>query len=123
MIRTWTLDDEGVRALPARRWQPVADQAPAEPVPALRLVKEGDYELAPPAAAVPAQPTTQPSNREKVAAAIGAGAKTQADVALITGINKGSVSKAVAALVKDGTVLKAEDGALSLAPQSGQVSA
>ncbi|MEU3892321.1 ATP-binding protein [Streptomyces sp. NPDC029041] len=122
MIRTWTLDDDGVRALPARHWQPVVFKAPAEPAP-LRLVKGDDYVIAPPAAAVPAQPKSQPTNREKVAAAIGAGSRTVADVANVTGINKGSVSKAVKSLVEAGEVHKAEDGALSIATQAGEVSA
>lgn len=123
MIRTWTLDDDGVRALPARHWQPVEAEAPAEPAPTLRLVKDGDYELAPPAAAVPAQPTKAPTNRERVAAAIGAGSRTVADVANVTGINKGSVSKAVKVLVEAGEIERAEDGTLSLPTQAGEVSA
>lgn len=114
-------DDRLVTGLPARRpWH--REEAPARsagasaPAP-LRLVKD---EPAPePAAAIPAQPT----NRDRVAAAIGAGATTQADVALVTGINKGSVSKAVRSLVEDGTVVRAEDGSLSLASVAGEVSA
>ncbi|MGW1903062.1 FtsK/SpoIIIE domain-containing protein [Streptomyces hirsutus] len=115
-------DDKVVTSLPARQpWR--REDAPAgtagASAPPLRLVK--DYELAPPAPAASAPPAPA-TNRDKVAAAIGAGATTQADVVLITGINKGSVSKAVAALVKDGTVAKAADGTLSL-PVAGEVSA
>jgi S-DNA-T family DNA segregation ATPase FtsK/SpoIIIE len=95
----------------------------------LRLVKGGpDYVIAPPAtepaAEVPAQSTAQPTNREKVAAAVRAGARTVADVALVTGINKGTVSKAVKSLVDAGEIVKAEDGALSVATtEAGEVSA
>jgi S-DNA-T family DNA segregation ATPase FtsK/SpoIIIE len=46
-----------------------------------------------------------------------------ADVANVTGINKGSVSKAVRALVEAGEVHKAQDGTLSVATQAGEVSA
>jgi hypothetical protein len=97
------------------------------PRPALRLVKDdGDFLLAPPAQEAPAAeaPASTPAtNREKVAAAIRAGAKTGADVALITGINKGTVSREVKALVTDGEIVKAEDGTLSAATQAGEVSA
>lgn len=125
-INTRAFSPADVIALPDRpvwqREESPARSAGASALAPLRLVKGEDYQLAPPAAAVPAQPTAPASNRDKVAAAIGAGAKTQADVVLITGINKGSVSKAVKSLVDDGTVVKAADGALSLA-QSGEVSA
>jgi S-DNA-T family DNA segregation ATPase FtsK/SpoIIIE len=46
-----------------------------------------------------------------------------ADVALVTGINKGTVSKSVKSLVEAGEVVKAEDGALSVATVAGEVSA
>lgn len=112
-------DDRLVTGLPARQpWH--REEAPARsagasaPAP-LRLVKEE------PAAAVPAQPTP-PSNRDKVLAAVQTGARTVADVALVTGINKGTVSKQVKALVADGLMVRADDGALSL-PVAGEVSA
>jgi S-DNA-T family DNA segregation ATPase FtsK/SpoIIIE len=127
LIRTWTLDDDGVRSLPKSIWHADPAESTPAPAPTLRLVKGEDYVLAPPtaepAAAVPAQPKAQPTNREKVAAAIAAGSTTVADVALVTGINKGSVSRVVSALVKAGEVVKAEDGTLSLATQAGEVSA
>jgi S-DNA-T family DNA segregation ATPase FtsK/SpoIIIE len=127
-INTRAFSPKDVIALPDRPiWR--RQEAPAgtagAPAP-LRLVK-GDDVIAPPktepAAAVPAQPKSQPTNREKVAAAIGAGSKSVADVALVTGINKGSVSKAVKVLVDAGEVHKAEDGTLSAATQAGEVSA
>lgn len=134
-ISTRAFSPADVIALPARPiWR--REGAPAGTAGApdlgplgLRLVKGGpDYVIAPPAtepaAGVPAQPTAQPTNREKVAAAIGAGAKTVADVALITGINKGTVSKAVKSLVEAGEIDRADDGTLSVAPtQAGEVSA
>jgi S-DNA-T family DNA segregation ATPase FtsK/SpoIIIE len=119
-IRTRAFSPADVIALPDRPiWRrqeaPAGTAGASAPAP-LRLVKEE------PAAAVPAQPKVQPTNREKVAAAIGAGSRTVADVANVTGINKGSVSKAVKSLVEAGEVVKAADGALSL-PVVGEVSA
>ncbi|GAA3538843.1 MarR family transcriptional regulator [Nocardioides daeguensis] len=127
-LRLWYVTDGTVAALPtAEPWSSPATSGahgwtpPAEPP--LRLVKGEDYVIAPPAAAVPAQPKAQPTNREKVAAAIAAGSRTVADVANVTGINKGSVSKAVKSLVEAGEIDRAEDGALSVATQAGEVSA
>jgi FtsK/SpoIIIE family len=120
LVRTWTLDDDGVRSLPRKIWRRQsahAGSAGASAAPPLRLVKDE------PAAAVPAQ-SAPPTNRERVAAAIGAGAKTVADVALVTGINKGTVSREVKALVKTGDVKRSEDGALSVVTtEAGEVSA
>jgi S-DNA-T family DNA segregation ATPase FtsK/SpoIIIE len=124
-IRTRAFSPADVIALPDRpvwrREKAPAWTPPAEPT--LRLVKGEDYVIAPPAAAVPAQPKAQPTNREKVAAAIAAGSRTVADIANVTGINKGSVSKAVKSLVEAGEIVRAEDGALSVATQAGEVSA
>lgn len=121
-INTRAFSPADVIALPDRPvWRRETKAGTSAPAP-LRLVKGEDYELAPPAAAVPAQPKAQPTNREKVAAAIGAGSRTVADVANVTGINKGSVSKAVKSLVEAGEVVKAADGTLSL-PVAGEVSA
>ncbi|MFF5596670.1 MULTISPECIES: MarR family transcriptional regulator [Streptomyces] len=121
-IRLRYMKAQQVIDLPDRPvWRRETGAGTSAPAP-LRLVKGEDYELAPPAAAVPAQPKAQPTNREKVAAAIGAGSRTVADVANVTGINKGSVSKAVKSLVEAGEVVKAADGTLSL-PVAGEVSA
>lgn len=122
-IRTRAFSPADVIALPDRPvWRreesPARSAGGSAPAP-LRLVKDEPA----PAAAVPAQPSAQPTNRDRVAAAIGAGATTQADVVLVTGINKGSVSKAVKSLVEDGIVVRAEDGSLSLASVAGEVSA
>ncbi|MFH9576361.1 FtsK/SpoIIIE domain-containing protein [Streptomyces sp. NPDC017454] len=132
-IRTRAFSPKDVIALPDRLiWHreesPARSAGASAPAP-LRLVKDTpDYVIAPPqetpAAAVPAQPTKQPTNREKVAAAVAAGAKTAADVALVTGINKGSVSKALKQLVDAGEVARSEDGVLSVAmTEAGEVSA
>ncbi|MFE0873251.1 FtsK/SpoIIIE domain-containing protein [Streptomyces rochei] len=132
-IRTRAFSPADVIALPDRpvwrREESPAGTAGDSAPTTLRLVKGGDdYVIAPPAtepaAAVPAQPTAKPTNREKVKVAIGAGAKSVADVALITGINKGSVSKCVKQLVEAGEVDRSEDGVLTVAAtQAGEVSA
>jgi S-DNA-T family DNA segregation ATPase FtsK/SpoIIIE len=100
-----------------REESPARSAGASAPAP-LRLVKESS-----PAAEVPAQPTKAPTNREKVAAAIGTGATTVADVANVTGINKGSVSKCVKQLLDAGEIRKADDGSLSVITQVGEVSA
>jgi S-DNA-T family DNA segregation ATPase FtsK/SpoIIIE len=127
-IRTRAFSPADVIALPARPiWHRTAQAAPVAERPAgertLRLVKDGgDFVLAPPAQEVPAveAPAT---NRQKVAAAIGSGAKTAKDVGLITGINKGTVSREIKALVADGHVVRSDDGLLTLAAPAGEVSA
>ncbi|WP_460073933.1 MarR family transcriptional regulator [Streptomyces sp. YKOK-I1] len=133
-VKTRALSPKDVIALPDQPiWQRKGAPARSAGAPdlgplGLRLIKDGDFLLAPPAteaaAEVPAQKRPEPTNREKVAAAIRAGAKTAADVALVTGINKGTVSKAVKSLVDAGEIVKAEDGTLSVATtQAGEVSA
>jgi len=119
-VKIRLMDDPAVIALPDQPiWSRDAGAGTAAPPP-LRLVKEPEST---PAAEVPAQPTAQPTNRDRVLAAIRAGSTTQADVANVTGINKGSVSKAVKVLVDAGEIVRAEDGSLSLATQAGEVSA
>ncbi|MFI1245023.1 FtsK/SpoIIIE domain-containing protein [Enterococcus casseliflavus] len=112
-ISTRAFSPADVIALPDRpiwgRQAVPAGSAGAPAAPALQLVKTE------PAAAVPTQPTGQSTNRQKVHAAVQSGAATVADVALITGINKGSVSKAVKSLVDSGDVLRTDSGALSVA--------
>lgn len=122
-VKVRYMDDDAVIALPAQPiWSRGTAGAPALPSrPALQLVKDQDFLIAPPNPA-PAAPVPA-TNREKVAAAIGAGAKTNADVTLITGINKGTVSREVKALVDAGEIVRAEDGTLSAPAQAGEVSA
>lgn len=120
-INTRAFSPADVIALPDRPiWRregaPAGTAGAPDPAP-LQLVKDGGVPAQQAPAAAPA------SNRDKVAAAIGSGAKTAADVALITGINKGTVSKAVKSLVDAGEIAKAEDGTLSVATQAGKVSA
>jgi S-DNA-T family DNA segregation ATPase FtsK/SpoIIIE len=120
-VAIWNASDDAlVTSLPERRpWRretpvPAFPQQADEPR-TLKLVKAE--------AEAPAASAAQPTNRDRVFAAICAGSATQADVANVTGINKGSVSKAVKSLVEDGIVLRAEDGSLSVATQAGEVSA
>jgi S-DNA-T family DNA segregation ATPase FtsK/SpoIIIE len=124
-INTRAFSPADVIALPDRPvWRreeaPAGTAGAAGPAP-LRLVKGDDYELAPPA--VPAPAPAPATNRDKVRAAIAAGSRTVADVALVTGINKGTVSKAVKSLVEAGEITRADDGALSVATAAGEVSA
>jgi len=121
-VKIRLMDDDAVIALPDQPiWRRGAGAGTVAPPP-LRLVKEPEPEPTP-AAEVPAQPTAQPTNRDRVLAAIGAGSRTQADIANVTGINKGSVSKAVKVLIDAGEIVRAEDGSLSVATQAGEVSA
>lgn len=117
IIRTWTLNDAGVKSLPAKQWQ-ASGSAPAEetptPVeerPALRLVKAE--------AEVPAQPAGSVTNRDRILGAIQAGASTGREVSDQTGLNKGTVSREVKRLVESGAVRRTEDGVLV----AGEVSA
>jgi hypothetical protein len=134
MIRTWTLDDAGVKKLEPSFWRSTAPvtlpaQAGAEDHRALRLVKAqaatatatvdpaelSVYLPAPTADAVPA------TNRNRVLAAVRAGARTGREVTDRTGLNTGTVSREVKALVKAGILLRATDGSLTAA--AGEVSA
>ena len=104
MIRTWTLDDDGVRSLPTSVWYgSVPAEAPAPARPALRLVKPE------PEPQVPAAPQT---NRERVLSAVRAGAQTVRDIAETTGINRGTVSRELRRLIDAGLLTRTEDGAL-----------
>ncbi|MFH9583505.1 ATP-binding protein [Streptomyces globisporus] len=105
MIRTWTLDDAGVRALPKSVWggEVPAAQPEAER-PALRLVKEA-------AGVAPAEAT----NRDRVLEAVRSGARTAAAVATATGLNKGTVSREIKALTAAGSVRRSDDGTLTIA--------
>jgi len=106
-----------VIALPARPIWYRTEEMPAVPEqatelrrPTLRLVKDE------PSAEAPAAPQT---NRERVLSAVRAGAQTVRDIAETTGINKGTVSRAVQALIEAGAVRKTDDGRLV----AGEVSA
>ncbi|WP_353943700.1 ATP-binding protein [Streptomyces sp. HUAS MG91] len=97
MLRTWTLDDAGVRDLPKSIWasEQTATSA-AAPAP-LRLVKN-------------AAPSGASSNRDKVLVAVTVGARTAKEVADATGLNKGTVSREIKTLVASGALLRTADG-------------
>ncbi|MFG2756801.1 ATP-binding protein [Streptomyces wuyuanensis] len=99
MLRTWTLDDAGVRALPKSIWTPGQTTGGRSSRP-LHLVKET------------AAPSGALSNRDKVLAAVQSGAGTAKEVADRTGLNKGTVSREIRALTTDGAVHRTADGRL-----------
>ncbi|GGV75511.1 ATP-binding protein [Streptomyces massasporeus] len=99
MLRTWTLDDAGVRKLPKSIWTPDQSSSGQSSRP-LHLVKET------------AAPSGALSNRDKVLAAVQAGARTARDVVDRTGLNKGTVSREIRALTADGSVHRTVDGRL-----------
>ncbi|MEU4033519.1 ATP-binding protein [Streptomyces collinus] len=100
MLRTWTLDDAGVRALPTSIW--TAGQSTRSPAPRtpLHLVKQA-----------PA-PSGAATNRDKVHAAVRAGARTAKEVTDATGLNKGTVSREIKNLVASGDLHRTADGRL-----------
>lgn len=110
-VRIWYVQDEAVDALPkVSPWQHVTTTvpAPADPDgPRLTLVKNGPEEVPAPrteeAAAAPAASVT---NRDRVLDAVRDGARTGRDITDRTGLNKGTVSKLVKALVADGSLVK-----------------
>jgi S-DNA-T family DNA segregation ATPase FtsK/SpoIIIE len=121
-IRTRAFSPADVIALPDRPvWQRDAaatvGAAPAER-PGLRLVKAGpDYELAP-----PAPPEAAPAtNRDRVLQAVREGSTSAKTVVEATGLNKGTVSREVKALVEAGALRRAGDGTLTV--NVGEVSA
>ncbi|MFE2503255.1 P-loop NTPase family protein [Streptomyces rubiginosohelvolus] len=91
MLRTWTLDDTGVRNLPKSIWTPGnPTTGQAAPAP-LRLVKN-------------TAPSGIASNRDKVLGAVQAGSRTAKEVADATGLNKGTVSREIKALTASGAL-------------------
>lgn len=141
-VAVWDASDDAlVTALPARQsWSrtgqeqqaPAPAPAPVPPArPALHLVPSGgDFLLAPPAAPVvttaaapaveqapaPAEPQT---NRDRVLAAVVGGAHTVKAVHEATGINKGTVSREVKALVGTGHLTRSQDGTLTAVAPKG----
>ncbi|MFF2189145.1 FtsK/SpoIIIE domain-containing protein [Streptomyces sp. NPDC058155] len=114
-ITTRAFSPKDVIALPDRPiWSRTGVPA-APPSGPLRLVKDDG-----PAASVPA-PAGPVSNRDRVLRAVGDGATTARDITDRTGINKGTVSKAVKSLVESGDLVKAADGSLHIA--AGEVAA
>jgi hypothetical protein len=90
MIRTWTLDDAGVLALPSNVWNPGNDKGPEDPTPSrtLTLVKE--------------EPGKAPADRETrirlIQGAQQSGARTVDEIAESTGIPRASVGRILQAL-------------------------
>lgn len=131
IIRTWTLTDAGVKALPVNIWQssvPASAEAPAPAPaaevpaarPALRLVKDGDYHLAPPAPVpspapeAPVLPDLGDTDMKVVDAVIAAGGTArQKEIAERSGLPKGTVSKAVKRLTDSGHLVRNEDGTIT----------
>jgi hypothetical protein len=111
-IRTRAMSPADVIALPDRPiWRrsavAAAVPAPARAVadrPALRLVKD---------ATGPAAEAGPVSNRDKILAAVVDGARTGRDIADRTGLNKGTVSREVKALIESGGLVKGADGMLT----------
>ncbi|MEU6012334.1 ATP-binding protein [Streptomyces sp. NPDC047453] len=85
--------------------------------PTLRLVK--DTPAATESAAEVPAPAGPVSNRDKVLAAVVDGARTPRDIVDRTGLNKGTVSREVKALISAGALVKGDDGMLT----AGEVSA
>ncbi|WP_133243205.1 MarR family transcriptional regulator [Streptomyces scopuliridis] len=123
LIRTWTMTDAMVKSLPAKHWTEAPAEVPADSPaaterPGLRLVKDGDFLLAPPAVSVPAP--------RPVAPAEGTDAKVlealsllrppvrQKDIVVTSGLPKGTVSKAVKRLVDAGQLVRHDDGTVSV---------
>jgi S-DNA-T family DNA segregation ATPase FtsK/SpoIIIE len=108
LIRTWTLDDDGIRRLPQKSWSkggPTPVQLPAqdhEPTdrPALQLV--------PPVDRAPA------TNRDRVLEALREGASRNKEIEEVTGLNSGTVSSIVNKLVKDGVAIRQSRGPIRL---------
>jgi hypothetical protein len=107
-INTRAFSPADVIALPERPVWRRGMAATPDPRPPLRMVKD---EVPAPRAQEPTAPA--PNNQERVLAAVREGATTNRAVVDATGINKGTVSKAVAALVAAGRIAKAADGTLS----------
>lgn len=115
LIKTWTMDDDAVRALPQRVWRGGATSVAASLVKqdvavAAAVAVEPEPLVGAGVAAVAVPATTQ---REKVLQAIREGARYAKDVALCTGCNKGNVSRELKRLVEDGLVRRDSDGRLT----------
>ncbi|MFJ8826116.1 FtsK/SpoIIIE domain-containing protein [Streptomyces sp. NPDC102467] len=99
MLRTWTLDDAGVRALPKSIWTPTQSTGGQTAPAPLHLVKN-------------TAPSGIASNRDKVLGAVQSGARTAKEVADATGLNKGTVSREIKALTAAGALQRTADGRL-----------
>ncbi|WP_207634430.1 type IV secretory system conjugative DNA transfer family protein [Candidatus Frankia alpina] len=110
LIRTWTLDDTAVRALPVSVWH----ATPPEPDP-----DRGERHLT-----LVTDPAAQPgplANRDRVLRAVRDGARSNQEIGVATGLHKGTVSRTVTALLTTGEVFRTPDGTLTTS--AGEVSA
>lgn len=106
-IRTRAMSPQDVIALPDRPiWRrEIASAAPPGERPALRLVKDEAPASTKSAAETPAIEGLT-DNQLAVLRAVEGGASTNAAIAKATGLNPGSVDRAVKALVKRGLIVK-----------------
>lgn len=99
LIRTWTMDDDAVKALPAQIWhgQAAADDEPAERPAAVLAVE--DY-------AEPTDETASIDDRVLGAIARADEPLRQVEIVEATGARQGTVSKAIARLVTAGELVR-----------------
>lgn len=109
LIRGWRMPDPVVRSLEPSVWTPPAKEkaegfGSGEPsgVTTVRISPEKEEE-----------PTGKQTNKDRVHSSILIGATSQAQIVEWTGINKGTVSSAVRALIAEGEVVKSSDGKIS----------
>ncbi|MFD5784079.1 helix-turn-helix domain-containing protein [Streptomyces sp. NPDC126933] len=84
MIRTWTLDDAGIKALPSNVWNPGSENGPDDPTPSrtLTLVKEEGK-----------APADRETRIRLIQGAQQTGARTVDEIAESTGIPRASVGR------------------------------
>ena len=112
LIRTWTLDDAGVPRLPKSVWAAPAVEPEDDPGSGgkrLTLVKAAPVPAprdgeTPAEAEAPADALT--TNQTAVLTAVRSGAASNAAISKATGLNPGSVARAVDALAKRGLLVK-----------------
>lgn len=113
-VRIRYMTDSQVMALPARPlWSRSTGVAPDPGTRRLQLVKQPEEVPASREADAPA------TNRDRVLRAVREGARTPRDITDRTGINKGTVSRELKALIAAGSLRKGDDGLIVL----GEVSA
>jgi hypothetical protein len=108
LIRTWTLDDDGVRRLPQKHWSKGGPPPVQFPVQGPQPVDRPALQLVPPADQAP------PTNRERVLEALRDGASRNKEIEEATGLNSGTVSSIVNKLVKDGVAIRRSRGPIRL---------
>ncbi|WP_319602212.1 FtsK/SpoIIIE domain-containing protein [Streptomyces sp. DE06-01C] len=121
IIRTWTLDDAGVKALPVKVWSGSGTSTAGVPAaqpeakqPALRLVKDAAAATTSAVAVEAATDAGPITNRHRVLDAVAYGARTNRDIVDRTELNKGTVSKLVKSLTESGELVKDPSAGLIL---------